>query len=298
MACSAAAIFCTASRCGLLLKPSSATLAMYMVGLAVSRFSCFSSSRSSSPETTSVRAGRASFRRGIRRSSRSRCFTASLSPPRATRETRSSWRSALSRSASASSVLITSMSFSGSMRLATCTTLSSRKQRTTCAMASVSRMLARNWLPRPSPFEAPATSPAISTNSIVVGTMRCGFTMAEMRSCRGSGTGTMPVLGSMVQNGKFCAAMPARVSALKSVDLPTLGSPTMPQLNPMCHSTLKLFSLFMAIGQLPFTASGNARSASSMQRSMRSRSSGAGRESTCGLTRSRLPGCPMPIRSR
>ena len=32
----------------------------------------------------------------------------------------------------------------------------------------------------------------------------------------------------MVQNGKFSAAMPALVSALNSVDLPTLGSPTIP----------------------------------------------------------------------
>ena len=31
-------------------------------------------------------------------------------------------------------------------------------------------MFARNWFPSPSPFEAPATRPAISTNSIVVGT--------------------------------------------------------------------------------------------------------------------------------
>jgi hypothetical protein len=43
----------------------------------------------------------------------------------------------------------------------------------------------------------------------------------------------MPVLGSIVQNGKFSAAMPALVNALKSVDLPTLGRPTIPQLNPI-----------------------------------------------------------------
>ena len=49
-------------------------------------------------------------------------------------------------------------------------TLSSSKQRTTWTMASVSRMLARNWLPRPSPLEAPSTRPAMSTNSMAVGT--------------------------------------------------------------------------------------------------------------------------------
>ena len=48
--------------------------------------------------------------------------------------------------------------------------------------------------------------------------------------------GTTPVLGSMVQKGKFSALMPALVSALNSVDLPTLGSPTMPQLKPIVKS--------------------------------------------------------------
>ena len=37
------------------------------------------------------------------------------------------------------------------------------------AMASTSRMLARNWLPRPSPLDAPFTRPAISTNSMTAG---------------------------------------------------------------------------------------------------------------------------------
>ena len=63
--------------------------------------------------------------------------------------------------------------------------------------------------------------------------MRCGFTIAASLSRRASGTGTMPVLGSMVQNGKFSAAIAALVSALKSVDLPTFGRPTIPQLKPM-----------------------------------------------------------------
>ena len=41
-------------------------------------------------------------------------------------------------------------------------------------MASVSRILAKNLLPKPSPLDAPFTKPAISTNSIVVGTTRSG----------------------------------------------------------------------------------------------------------------------------
>ena len=43
-------------------------------------------------------------------------------------------------------------------------------------MAFVALILPKNWLPKPSPFEAPLTKPAISTISIVLGTTRCGFT--------------------------------------------------------------------------------------------------------------------------
>ena len=42
----------------------------------------------------------------------------------------------------------------GSTVASTCTTLESSKQRTTCRIASVSRMFARNLLPRPSPLRA------------------------------------------------------------------------------------------------------------------------------------------------
>ncbi len=160
---------------------------------------------------------------------------ASLSFALAERVARSSAFSTASRSASASSVSMVSMSAMGSTLFATWITLPSSKQRTTWAMASVSRICARNLLPRPSPFDAPATRPAMSTNSIVVGITRCGFTMVASSSRRGSGTGTMPVFGSIVQNGKFAAAMPALVSALNRVDLPTLGRPTMPHLMPMAN---------------------------------------------------------------
>ena len=61
-----------------------------------------------------------------------------------------------------SSVLMVSISDMGLTLPATWTISSFSKQRTTCAMASVSRILARNLLPNPSPFAAPATNPAIS----------------------------------------------------------------------------------------------------------------------------------------
>ena len=51
-------------------------------------------------------------------------------------------------------------------------TSSSTKARTTWQIASASRMLARNLLPRPSPSEAPLTMPAMSTKDTVAGRMR------------------------------------------------------------------------------------------------------------------------------
>ena len=96
---------------------------------------------------------------------------------------------------------MTSMSESGSTRPATCTTSPCSKQRTTWQIASVSRMLARNLLPSPSPLDAPATSPAMSTNCIVVGMTFCGLTMPAMTSSRGSGSSTTPTFGSIVQKG-------------------------------------------------------------------------------------------------
>ena len=93
------------------------------------------------------------------------------------------------------------MSDTGSTLPATWMTFSSSKQRTTLTIASVSRMWARNWLPRPSPFDAPATRPAMSTNSTIAGTIFSGLTIAASWARRGSGSSTMPTLGSMVQNG-------------------------------------------------------------------------------------------------
>src|SRR5690606_41081909 len=99
-----------------------------------------------------------------------------------------------------------------------------------------SRMCARNLLPRPSPLAAPATRPAMSTNSTAVGITFWGLMISANAFSRGSGTGTTPTLGSMVQKGKLAAAMPARVSALRRVDLPTFDRPTMPQVVPIAVS--------------------------------------------------------------
>jgi len=48
-----------------------------------------------------------------------------------------------------------------------------------------------------------------------------------------SGTLTIPRFGSIVQNGKFSAGIDDLVIALKRVDLPTLGNPKIPHLNPI-----------------------------------------------------------------
>ena len=56
--------------------------------------------------------------------------------------------------------------------------------------------------------------------------------MAESLAKRGSGTATTPTLGSIVQKGKLAAwAWALATRALKRVDLPTLGSPTIPALS-------------------------------------------------------------------
>ena len=109
--------------------------------------------------------------------------------------------SSVPMSARISSVLMVSTSELGFTRPSTCTTSGSLKKRTTSQMASVSRMFARNWLPRPSPWLAPATRPAMSTNSTVAGTILAGWSISASFSRRSSGTGTMPTLGSMVAKG-------------------------------------------------------------------------------------------------
>ena len=68
-------------------------------------------------------------------------------------------------------------------------------------MASTSRMVARNWLPSPSPFEAPRTSPAMSTKVMRVGMISADLPSTASLSSRGSGTAISPTFGSMVQNG-------------------------------------------------------------------------------------------------
>ena len=162
------------------------------------------------------------------------CCTASLSPPRTLRVRFCRRFSMLSRSASISSVSMVSASATGSTRPSTWVTSSSMKQRNTWAMASVSRILARNWLPNPSPLEAPRTRPAISTKVMRVGMICFEPAIAANFSRRGSGTATSPTFGSMVQKGKFAACAAAvLVKALNSVDFPTLGRPTIPILKPI-----------------------------------------------------------------
>ena len=111
---------------------------------------------------------------------------------------------ALSRvwmSASTSSVAMVSMSPAGSTFPSTCTTSGSSKARVTMQIASASRMLARNWLPSPSPSLAPRTIPAMSTKDTVAGTTRSELSSRARTPRRSSGSGTIPTLGSMVANG-------------------------------------------------------------------------------------------------
>ena len=76
----------------------------------------------------------------------------------------------------------------------------------------------RNLFPKPSPFEAPFTNPAISTNEIVVLIIFFDFEILAKFSNLSSGTGTIPTFGSIVQNGKFAAcALLEFVNALKKL---------------------------------------------------------------------------------
>ncbi len=125
----------------------------------------------------------------------------------------------------------------------------------------------------------------MSTNSMVVGMMRLGLTMAARASRRGSGIGTMPLFGSMVQKGKFSAAIPDLVKALNRVDLPTFGRPTMPQLNPMVLPSSKsqafwLCRVFIARFHSPAKISGSTPRAKSILASSLSCSARGARPST------------------
>ncbi len=75
------------------------------------------------------------------------------------------------------------------------------KHRTTCTIASTSRMWLRNLFPSPSPTLAPFTIPAISTSRNAAGITFCGGMYFVMVSSRASGMGTTPTLGSMVAKG-------------------------------------------------------------------------------------------------
>ncbi len=62
-------------------------------------------------------------------------------------------------------------------------------------------MLARNWLPSPSPSLAPFTIPAMSTNDTAAGRMRSLPKISASFASRGSGRFTTPTFGSIVANG-------------------------------------------------------------------------------------------------
>ena len=92
-------------------------------------------------------------------------------------------------------------------------------------------MCDKNLFPKPSPLDAPSTSPAISTKVINVLITFSDFAILDILSNLESGTATTPTFGSIVQKGKFAAsAFLDFVKALKVVDLPTFGRPTIPHL--------------------------------------------------------------------
>lgn len=80
-------------------------------------------------------------------------------------------------------------------------TSSSSNARTTWNIPSTYLILLKKWLPKPYPFEAPLTKPAISTIDKTAETSDFGLNIWQSLSNLGSGTGTTALLGSMVQKG-------------------------------------------------------------------------------------------------
>ena len=143
--------------------------------------------------------------------------------------------------ASIISVSIISRSLTGSTSGFTFWISSDSKHRIIWIIASTSLMWDRNLLPRPSPFDAPLTNPAISTKDIVVLIIFFDFEILAKLSNLISGTATTPTFGSIVQKGKFAAwALFEFVKALNKVDLPTLGKPTIPHLKLIIYCLLYL----------------------------------------------------------
>jgi hypothetical protein len=62
----------------------------------------------------------------------------------------------------------------------------------------------------------------------VAGTTLLGLTNFSSSFNLSSGTVVEPILGSMVQKGKFAAWALPELIQLNKVDLPTLGNPTIP----------------------------------------------------------------------
>jgi hypothetical protein len=77
---------------------------------------------------------------------------------------------------------------------------------TTCKIALASLIFARNLFPSHSPLLAHSTIQAISINSQLAGITFCPFTVALIFSSLTSFTFTIPIFGSIVQNGKFAAS--------------------------------------------------------------------------------------------
>ena len=98
-------------------------------------------------------------------------------------------------------MLIVSMSDDGSTLPSTWTTSGSANARVTWQIASASRIVARNLLPRPSPSLAPLTIPAMSTNETVAGRIRALAWISASFASRSSGSATTPMFGSIVAKG-------------------------------------------------------------------------------------------------
>ena len=138
----------------------------------------------------------------------------------------SSRRCATSRSASISSVSRVAMSRRGSIGPSLCGIASSRKARTTWAIASTLRISLRS-----TELASPFCRPWMSRKSTWAKVVFFGLNRTERRSRRGSGTFATPTFGSDLPVANRSTATWAPVKMLNRVVLPTLGYPSMPIFN-------------------------------------------------------------------
>ena len=113
--------------------------------------------------------------------------------------------------------------------------------------ASAFLISSRNWFPNPLPCHAPGTRPAQSISSAGMSLIPLrhreltglSWTLNSLHA-HGVRTYPIPLFGFIVVNGWLAILAGARVVALKNVDFPVFGFPTIPTIKAVFSSSLRL----------------------------------------------------------